>query len=86
LEQDKIKLPMDQGLIDELDGFHYKYNEQNRKVKMESPLNDDRVMSLALAVWDIPNHPVSYHKEEARELLKQFDSHRRKSWEATVRK
>jgi hypothetical protein len=78
LEQDKIKLPADQGLIDELEGFHYKYNELTRHVKMESPLTDDRVMSLALSVWDIPAYPVSYHQQEQKDLVKQFDSYRKK--------
>lgn len=52
LEQDKIKIPDDEGLIAELESFQYSLNETG-KIKVRAPegLNDDRVMSLALAVW-----------------------------------
>lgn len=52
LEQHKIKIPNDQGLIDELSAVCYKLNA-NGRIKMESSTTDDRVMSLALAVWGI---------------------------------
>ena len=53
LEQDKIKIPYDEGLISELESMQYKYNKNN-KLKMEVPdgMTDDRIMSLALAVKD----------------------------------
>lgn len=52
LEQDKIKIPDDEGLISELESFQYTLNESG-KIKVRAPegLHDDRVMSLALAVW-----------------------------------
>ena len=54
LEQDKIKIPDDQGLKDELKSFQYQMNERGR-VTMRVPdgMTDDRVMSLALSVWGI---------------------------------
>ena len=52
LEQDKIKIPDDEGLIAELESFQYSLNESG-KIRVRAPegLHDDRVMSLALAVW-----------------------------------
>jgi len=52
LEQDKIKIPDDEGLISELESFQYSLNESG-KIKVRAPegLHDDRVMSLALSVW-----------------------------------
>lgn len=52
LEQDKIKIPDDEGLITELESFQYSLNESG-KIKVRAPegLHDDRVMSLALSVW-----------------------------------
>jgi len=55
LEQDKIKIPNDQELIDELRGFQWELSE-NGKLKIVSVTeHDDRVMSLALSVWNITN-------------------------------
>lgn len=56
LEQKKIRIPKDQGLIDELLGFTYILHTTptgQKKIKIAAPDNmtDDRVMSLALAVW-----------------------------------
>lgn len=51
LEQDKIKIPNDEGLISEMDSIVWTIGK-NGKVKTEtvSGMTDDRVMSLALAV------------------------------------
>lgn len=52
LEQDKIKIPDDEGLIAELESFQYSLSERGKiQVKAPEGLHDDRVMSLALAVW-----------------------------------
>lgn len=54
LEQDKIKIPNDDGLIAELEAFRYTMSEQGKiKVSVPEGLHDDRVMSLALAVWGV---------------------------------
>ncbi len=54
LEQDKIKIPNDEGLISELESFHYELTERGKiKVVVPDGLHDDRVMSLALAVWGV---------------------------------
>lgn len=81
LEKDIIKIPNDPELIAELEGFQYKYNEATRKVKMVSYGTDDRVMSLALAVWNIPNNPLTYYENRKQEmnLIKQFDANKRKA-------
>ena len=54
LEQDKIKIPDDEGLINELESFRYELGETGRiKVKVPDGMTDDRVMSLALSVWGV---------------------------------
>jgi hypothetical protein len=52
-EQDKIKIPDDPELKDELRGMQYELI--GKKVRMQTPegLHDDRVMSLALACWGL---------------------------------
>jgi hypothetical protein len=52
LEQDKIRIPNDEGLISELEAFRYEMSESGSlKVKVPEGMTDDRVMSLALAVY-----------------------------------
>lgn len=52
LEQDKIKIPDDDGLLTELESFRYEMTERGKiKVTVPSGMTDDRVMSLALSVW-----------------------------------
>lgn len=53
LEQGKIKIPNDPELIDQLKSMQYEL--EGRKVRMRVPegLHDDRIMSLALAVWGL---------------------------------
>lgn len=54
LEQDKIKIPNDEGLITELEAFRYTLTEQGKiKVTVPDGMHDDRVMSLALSVWGV---------------------------------
>jgi len=55
LEQDKIKIPNDPGLIAELEGFQYEIDSSNGKLKFGTVkgMTDDRVMSLALAVHKV---------------------------------
>ncbi len=58
LEQGKIRIPDDEGLIEELQGFQYSLNKNN-KLEVRTVLDhDDRVMSLALAVWGCPEKPL----------------------------
>jgi len=68
LEQDKIQIPNDQGLIDELESFQYSLSPLG-KIKVGCPegLHDDRVFSLALAVWGATNPiPMDYHQHNPR--------------------
>jgi phage FluMu gp28-like protein len=59
LEQDKIKIPDDQVLIDELKSMTYELNDNGTTViKVPDGKHDDRIMSLALAVWEIPQTPI----------------------------
>lgn len=54
LEQDRIKIPNDEGLINELRSFQYVLGETGKtKLQVPDGVHDDRVMSLALAVWNI---------------------------------
>ena len=76
LEQRKIKIPNDPILIDELKSFRYELSEKGQgKVKICVPdgLHDDCVMSLALAVWNIPDKPILIYNQYKKEILKEFD-------------
>lgn len=54
LEQDKIKIPADEGLLNELEAFQYSLSERGKiKVGVPEGMHDDRVMSLALSVWGV---------------------------------
>lgn len=68
LEQDKIQIPNDQGLIDELEAFQYSLSPLGKiKVGVPEGLHDDRVFSLALAVWGASNPiPLDYHMHNPR--------------------
>ena len=70
-EQDKIRIPNDEGLIDELESFRYFMSEpglmtERPKIRMGVPdgMTDDRVMSLALAAWGL-NEPISENITES---------------------
>lgn len=59
LQQKKIKIPNDQGLIDELEAFQYTLTDKGKiEVKSRKGLHDDRVMSLALAVHGV-DYPIN---------------------------
>ncbi len=52
LEQDKIKIPNDEGLISELESMRYEMTENGSlKITVPSNMTDDRIMSLGLAVY-----------------------------------
>lgn len=58
LEQNKIKIPNDETLINELKSFRYTVNEKGRtRIEVPEGLHDDCVFSLALSVWQIPQNP-----------------------------
>lgn len=51
-EQNQIKIPNDEGLIAELKSFTMERNDTGKEIiKAPDGLHDDRVFSLALAVW-----------------------------------
>lgn len=54
LEQNKMRIPDDEGLIAELESFRYELTESGKiKVTVPDGMTDDRVMSLGLAVWGV---------------------------------
>ena len=54
MEQDKIRIPDDEGLLTELEAFQYSLTEKGKiKVTVPDGMTDDRVMSLALSVWGV---------------------------------
>lgn len=60
LEQNIIKIPDDPELIAELESAFFDLTPQGRtKIVVPDDKHDDRIMSLALAVWDIPPRPLS---------------------------
>lgn len=53
IEQNKIKVPNDQLMIDELKSMQYELVGQKVKMRVPEGLHDDCVMSLALSVWGL---------------------------------
>lgn len=76
LQQDKIKIPNDEGLIAELEAFQYVMTDKGKiEVKTRKGMHDDRVMSLALAVHGVTVPIKNYiddHRQEEKEN-KEFD-------------
>lgn len=68
IEQDKIKIPNDPGLLSELDAFQWRMviNQQTGRARLTitvpDGMHDDRVMSLALAVHGI-REPIPIEME-----------------------
>jgi hypothetical protein len=60
LEQDKIKLPNDEGLIRELESMRYELSDGSIKIKVPEGMTDDRIMSVALSVYG-QNEPQEYY-------------------------
>jgi hypothetical protein len=52
-EQDKIKIPNDKQLIEQLQSMQYELVGQKVKMRVPEGLHDDRIMSLGLAVWGL---------------------------------
>lgn len=81
IEQEKIQIPNDEILIQELKSFQYTVTDRG-KIRMEVPegTHDDTVMAVALAVWNIPQKPQKAYDEvkEEKELLAQFDAYKGK--------
>lgn len=68
LEQDKIQIPNDPGLITELEAFQYSLSPLGKiKVGVPEGMHDDRVFSLALAVWGVSS-PIAldWHQHNPR--------------------
>lgn len=60
LEQDKIKIPDDPELIEQLEAAVWDITSGGRsKITVPEDKHDDRMMSLALSVWNIPIKPIS---------------------------
>jgi hypothetical protein len=59
LDKGKIRIPNDPILLDELKSMRWELSEDGRKRKVQVPegLHDDMIMSLALAVWQLPPNP-----------------------------
>jgi hypothetical protein len=74
-EQDKIKIPKDQYLIDQLKSMQYELVGQKVKMKVPEGLHDDRIMSLGLACWGLAER-VPY--KESTEALRENRHHLRK--------
>jgi hypothetical protein len=70
LEQDKMRIPDDPGLISELQSFMFTLTEQGKlKVGVSEGLTDDRVFSLALSVWGTIQ-PTKQAKDDEFSLYK----------------
>lgn len=80
IEQQKIRIPNDEILLSELQSFQYQLTDRG-KVRIACPdsMHDDTVMALALAVWDLPKEKQGLIVDEQKELLKQFDFHKKRN-------
>lgn len=59
LESNTILIPNDDVLLNELGAFQYQLSERGKlKVGVPEGTHDDTVMSLGLAVWEMPNNRV----------------------------
>ncbi len=80
LEQRIIQIPNDETLLNELKAFRYDLgdNGQTRIIGIQG-VPTDTVMSLALAVWQLPRTPLPLQrtKEELGDLIN-FDAYRNK--------
>jgi len=60
LEQDRIKIPDDQELIEQIEAAYFDLTPSGRtKIVVPETIHDDRLISLALAVWNIPPKPLT---------------------------
>lgn len=64
LEQDKLKLPDDEGLLSELESMRYELTDGSIKIKVPEGMTDDRIFSLGLAVYGYNNKQSYYPSEE----------------------
>lgn len=72
LEQDKIRIPNDPVLLNELRSMQYELSERGKiKISVPTGTHDDCVMSLALAVWGATMPVNPKNKEENFELYNQ---------------
>lgn len=68
LEQDKMQIPNDEGLLNELESFQYSLTPLGKiRVGCPETMHDDRVMSLALAVHGVTSPiPLDMHMHNPR--------------------
>ena len=73
IEQQKIKIPDDPTLIGQLKSFEYILGDKGKvSAGCDDSLHDDQVMSLALAVYNIPDKPlpvINQYQEFKQELF-----------------
>jgi hypothetical protein len=80
IETQKISLPNDKQLIEELLSFQYVGHGIKNRMEAPSGLHDDLVMSLALACWDLPRHPLRSPTDGSGKLdFLEFDANKGKS-------
>lgn len=71
LDKTKIRIPNNPILIDELKSLHWELSETGKRtVKVPDGLHDDMIMSLALAVWQLPLNPQQPESNTIRFLTK----------------
>lgn len=76
-EQDKIKIPNELELIDELKSMQYELVGQKVKMRVPEGLHDDRIMSLGLACWGLSEKIPFRELNEALREQREFRKHRK---------
>lgn len=75
LEQGLIRIPKDDRLIAELKSMQYVLTDRGKlKIQVPDGMHDDMIMSLALAVWDLPTYPITPNAEGIRFLKRPMDN------------
>ena len=77
LEQDKLKIPNDQELIEELLSMQYELVGHKVKMRVPEGLHDDRIMSLGLACWGLAERMPFKELNEALLEERAWQKHRK---------
>lgn len=75
LEQGLIRIPKNDRLIAELKSMQYVLTDRGKlKIQVPEGMHDDMIMSLALAVWELPSYPHTPKTQGVKFLRRPSDN------------